>query len=87
MCACVCVCAQASALGPARKRDTKPAMASREPEIEPSVQEWLSSEIDYLIANAHIDVSSEGLLSCMRCGTFCAEIKMLFGKRKEIDDQ
>ncbi len=78
---------------PARKRDTKPAMASREPEIEPSVQEcqlspqWLSSEIDYWIANAHIDVSSEGLLSCMRCGTFCAPDKMLFGKRWEIDDQ
>ena len=78
---------------PARKRDTKPAMASREPEIEPSVQEcqlnqqWLASEIDYWIANAHIDVSSEGLFSCMRCGTFCAPDTMLFGRRWEIDGQ
>ncbi len=97
MCACVCSSESVHSGPPARKRDTKPAMASpsREPEVEPSVQvqecqlspQRISSDIDYWIANAHIDVSSQGLFSCMRCGTFCAPDTMLFGRRWEIDGQ
>ncbi len=83
----ICIyCVQASALGPPEpKLQTARAMACSAPEDEPWLQSSQAIEmINLRPSQAHMGESSEGHLSCMRCGTFCEQETMRMQRRWAI---